>query len=151
VLDVGFTELVLIAGVGLIVLGPERLPVVTRTVGALLGRAQRYVSDVKNDIQRQMDLEELKKAKQSVEDMGASLQSSMQGVEKEVSSVAESVSSTVGEWSDDELSSAFDRRSGYFMNAPERSWTDEQADQRVRDKLRARLRKRYHVKRARYD
>ena len=150
-LDVGFTELVLIAGVGLIVLGPERLPVVTRTVGALLGRAQRYVSDVKNDIQRQMDLEELKKAKQSVEDMGASLQSSMQGVEKEVSSVAESVSSTVGEWSDDELSSAFDRRSGYFMSAPERSWTDEQADQRVRDKLRARLRKRYHVKRARYD
>jgi sec-independent protein translocase protein TatB len=66
VFDVGFTELMVIALVGLIVIGPERLPRVARTVGHLLGRLQRYVSDVKSDINREMQLEELKKLQQQV-------------------------------------------------------------------------------------
>lgn len=64
--DVGFSELVVIALVGLIVIGPERLPKVARTVGHLLGRLQRYVSDVKADINREMQLEELKKLQSQV-------------------------------------------------------------------------------------
>lgn len=59
--DVGFSELLVIGIVALIVIGPEKLPAVARTVGHLLGRAQRYVSDVKSDINREMQLEELKK------------------------------------------------------------------------------------------
>ncbi|MDO9243637.1 MAG: Sec-independent protein translocase protein TatB, partial [Rhodocyclaceae bacterium] len=59
--DIGFTELMLIALVGLIVIGPERMPKVARTVGHLLGRLQRYVGDVKADIKREMQIEELKK------------------------------------------------------------------------------------------
>jgi sec-independent protein translocase protein TatB len=55
--DIGFSELILLAVVALVVVGPKRLPVATRTFGTLMGRAQRYVSDVKSDIQRQMDLE----------------------------------------------------------------------------------------------
>lgn len=59
--DVGFSELLVIAIVALVVIGPERLPGVARTVGHLLGRAQRYVNDVKSDIHREMQLDELKK------------------------------------------------------------------------------------------
>ena len=53
--------------VALIVIGPEKLPRVARTVGTLLGKAQRYVADVKAEVNRSMDLEELKKMKETVE------------------------------------------------------------------------------------
>lgn len=59
--DVGFSELVVIALVALIVIGPERLPRVARTAGALLGRMQRYVHDVKSEVRREMELEDLKR------------------------------------------------------------------------------------------
>lgn len=64
--DIGFTELMVIALVGLIVIGPERMPKVARTVGHLLGRLQRYVGDVKADINREMQLDELKKMQSEV-------------------------------------------------------------------------------------
>lgn len=68
--DISFSEIVIIATAALIVLGPERLPKVARTLGHLFGRAQRYVNEVKNDIQREMELEELKKWKTSIEEAG---------------------------------------------------------------------------------
>lgn len=75
--DVSFTELMLIGVVALIVIGPERLPKVARTAGHLLGRAQRYVSDVKSDIQREIDLDEMNKLKKQMDDAAQSLQASM--------------------------------------------------------------------------
>lgn len=72
--DISFAELVVIAVVALIVVGPERLPKVARTLGYLLGRAQRYVADVKSDIQREMELEELKKLKASMEGAARSME-----------------------------------------------------------------------------
>lgn len=72
--DIGFTELIVIALVGLIVIGPERMPKVARTVGHLLGRLQRYVSDVKSDINREMQLEELKKLQSQVVDQARDLE-----------------------------------------------------------------------------
>lgn len=77
--DLGFSELILIAVVTLVVVGPERLPKVARTAGHLLGRLQRYVSDVKSDIQREMQLEELKKLQQQVEHQARELETSMRG------------------------------------------------------------------------
>ncbi len=62
--DVGISELMVIAVVALVVIGPERLPKVARTAGLLLGRLQRYVSDVKADINREIQLDELKKLQQ---------------------------------------------------------------------------------------
>lgn len=76
-LDVSFTELMLIGVVALIVIGPERLPKVARTVGHLLGRAQRYVADVKTDIQREINLDEMNKLKKQMDDAASSLQASM--------------------------------------------------------------------------
>jgi sec-independent protein translocase protein TatB len=76
--DISFTEILVIAVVGLVVIGPERLPKVARTLGHLFGRAQRYANDVKNDIQREMELEELKKWKASVEGAARSIEDSVQ-------------------------------------------------------------------------
>lgn len=64
--DVAFSELVVIALVALIVIGPERLPQVARTAGHMWSRLQRYVTTVKNDISNEMDLEEARKMKQSL-------------------------------------------------------------------------------------
>ncbi|MCX7896970.1 MAG: Sec-independent protein translocase protein TatB [Rhodocyclaceae bacterium] len=72
--DIGFSELMVIALVGLIVIGPEKLPRVARTVGHLLGRAQRYVADVKADIQREIQLEELKKMQAEIEAQAKSVE-----------------------------------------------------------------------------
>ena len=75
--DVGFSELLVIGIVALVVIGPEKLPRVARTVGALLGRMQRYVNDVKADINREIELDELKKLQTTVQDAAASIQTSM--------------------------------------------------------------------------
>jgi sec-independent protein translocase protein TatB len=79
--DIGFSELLVIAVVALLVIGPERLPRVARTLGHLFGRMQRYVNDVKADISREMELEELRKLQSTVEDAARAIQGS---VEKEV-------------------------------------------------------------------
>lgn len=76
--DLSFSEIMVIGIVALIVIGPERLPKVARTVGHLVGRAQRYVSNVKTDIQREMELSELNNLKNQVHDAAQSMQASMQ-------------------------------------------------------------------------
>ena len=75
--DVGFSELLVIGVVALIVIGPERLPKVARTLGHLFGRAQRYVNDVKADINREMQLDELKKLQAEVTDSARAFEDSM--------------------------------------------------------------------------
>jgi len=75
--DVGFSELLVIGIVALVVIGPEKLPRVARTVGALLGRMQRYVNDVKADINREIELDELKNLKTTVQDAARSIETSV--------------------------------------------------------------------------
>jgi sec-independent protein translocase protein TatB len=77
-IDLGISKIALIGAVALIVIGPEKLPRVARTVGALLGKAQRYVADVKAEVNRSMDLEELKKMKDTVETAARDVQSGIQ-------------------------------------------------------------------------
>ena len=67
-IDLGISKMALIGAVALIVIGPEKLPRVARTVGHLLGKAQRYVADVKAEVNRSIELEELKKMKTQFED-----------------------------------------------------------------------------------
>jgi len=75
--DIGFSELFIIMLVGLLVIGPERLPKVARTLGALFGRLQRYVNDVKADISREVELDELRKMKTEFEDAARSVEKSV--------------------------------------------------------------------------
>lgn len=84
--DVGLSELMVIAVVALVVIGPERLPRVARTAGLLLGRLQRYVSDVKADINREIQLDELKKLQQQVSDQVTGLTASVTHEMREVES-----------------------------------------------------------------
>ncbi|WP_411288124.1 Sec-independent protein translocase protein TatB [Phenylobacterium sp.] len=94
-LDIGISEIAVILVVALVVIGPERLPRVARTIGTLMGRAQRYVSDVKAEVNREMELEELRKLqtqmqdaargfKEQVSTAGAEMQSAVSDVEKQL-------------------------------------------------------------------
>ena len=85
-IDIGITKLAIIGGIALIVIGPEKLPGLAKTIGTLLGRARRYVADVKEEVNRSMDLDELKKMKDTVEsavrDVDNSIQTSAADFEK---------------------------------------------------------------------
>ena len=91
--DVSLSEMMVIAVVALVVIGPERLPKVARTAGLLLGRLQRYVGDVKADINREIQLDELKKLQQQMTDQVTNLEASvtheMREVESSVNKVIE--------------------------------------------------------------
>ena len=94
-IDFGFDKIALIGAVALIVIGPEKLPRVARTVGHLLGKAQRYVADVKAEVNRSIELEELKKMKTQFEDAA-------RNVEQTVSSEINQASSDIEKsWASD--------------------------------------------------
>lgn len=76
-IDLGISKMALIGAVALIVIGPEKLPRVARTVGTLLGKAQRYVADVKSEVSRSMDLDELKKMRETMTEAARDVQSSI--------------------------------------------------------------------------
>jgi sec-independent protein translocase protein TatB len=84
VFDIGVTKLAIIGGIALIVIGPEKLPSLARTVGALLGRARRYVADVKEEVNRSVDLESLRKMKDTMESAVQDVQTSIQTSADEV-------------------------------------------------------------------
>ena len=97
--DIGFSELMVIGVVALIVIGPERLPKVARTLGHLFGRMQRYVNDVKADISREMELDELKKLQASMQDAARSFESSVNrevhATETELQKIAQEANPTI--------------------------------------------------------
>ena len=92
-IDFGFDKIALIGAVALIVIGPEKLPKVARTVGHLFGKAQRYVADVKAEVNRSIELDELKKMKSQFEDAARDVEQTVR------SEVNEARSSFETEWS----------------------------------------------------
>ena len=95
--DIAFSEIVVIAVVALIVIGPERLPKVARTLGHMFGRLQRYVNDVKADINREMELDELRKLKSEVQTAASEFESSINKAAQEVDSGVRSVETELNE------------------------------------------------------
>jgi sec-independent protein translocase protein TatB len=98
--DFGFSEMGVAAVIALIVLGPERLPRVARQLGQWIGKLQRYVSDVKADINRQMDLEDLRKLQTEVtsaaKEVESSVRSAVDGAQAEFDSIASSIKDESG-------------------------------------------------------
>ncbi len=94
--DIGITKLAIVGGIALVVIGPEKLPSVAKTIGTLLGRARRYVADVKDEVNRSMDLDELKKMKDSLEgaarEVDQTIQTSAQNFEKDWAQTTAAVS-----------------------------------------------------------
>jgi sec-independent protein translocase protein TatB len=76
--DMSMGELAIIGAVALVVIGPEKLPKVARTVGAWVGRMQRYANTVKADIQREMDVDNLRQLEAEMKSAGKSLMGDMQ-------------------------------------------------------------------------
>ena len=99
--DIGFSEMIVIAVIALIVLGPEKLPRVARTAGHLLGRMQRYVNDVKADINREIELEELRKLQKEMQSTAQSIQQTVTGeisaVENQFKQIADNTNQVVAD------------------------------------------------------
>src|SRR5436305_733819 len=115
--DIGFSEIVVIAVVALVVIGPEKLPKVARTLGHMFGRLQRYVGEVKADITREIELDELRKLQtevkeaardfeQSVTMVATDFKSSVRDVETQLNSVASDVAATASPTGDPALTEA---------------------------------------------
>ena len=115
--DIGFSELVVVGIVALIVIGPERLPKVARTAGHLLGRFQRYASSVKSDISREMQMDELRKVGEGFKE---SVESTISEVQSQANVVDDYLKEELG-YSDKALTQQKD---------PEAEW-DESADSPV--------------------
>jgi sec-independent protein translocase protein TatB len=102
VLDIGFSKLFIIGGIALVVIGPERLPKVARMVGTMLGRAQRYVAEVKSEVSRSIELDELNKARQAFESAAHDVERSAKDLHQEVdhalSSMGRSVDDDEAQW-----------------------------------------------------
>jgi sec-independent protein translocase protein TatB len=97
--DIGFSELLVIGLVALIVIGPEKLPRVARTLGHLAGRLQRYVADVKADINREIELDELRKMRDEMQkaasDIETSVHSEVAKTQAELDKTAEELNKSV--------------------------------------------------------
>jgi len=110
-LDFSFGELAVISAVALVVLGPERLPKVARTVGEWAGKAQRYVSQVKADINREMELAELKKLQEQARGIAHEFESAVQnevkGIESGVNSAVSAAAPETGSLGTDDYRAAW--------------------------------------------
>ncbi len=93
-IDLGVSKLALIAVVALVVIGPERLPKVARMAGNLMGRAQRYMAEVKSEVNRQVELDELKKMQEAATSAVKDVQSSMNQVESGLSEIGQNLNSS---------------------------------------------------------
>ena len=98
-IDFGFDKIALIGAVALVVIGPEKLPRVARTVGHMLGKAQRYVADVKAEVNRSIELEELKKVKTQFEDAARDVEKSVQDEVNQASSEFNAIATS---WNQDQ-------------------------------------------------
>ena len=112
-IDFGFDKIALIGAVALIVIGPEKLPRVARTVGHFLGKAQRYVADVKAEVNRSIELEELQKMKSQFEAAARDVESS---VTREMN---EAKSSLESGWKSEDVDAAANALQDLSTPAPE--------------------------------
>jgi sec-independent protein translocase protein TatB len=104
--DIGFSEIVLIAVVALVVLGPERLPKAARTLGLLFGRLQRYVNEVKADVSREMELDELRKLQSEMQGAAREFQQSVTNAANEVATGARNIQSQLNDAGAEALATA---------------------------------------------
>lgn len=116
-IDLGISKLALIGVVALVVIGPEKLPKVARTVGALLGKAQRYVADVKAEVNRTMELEELKKMKTSMEEAARDVETSLHETTKDFESEWSEATAGLQDASSS-TSSSFNPADAYSIGSP---------------------------------
>jgi sec-independent protein translocase protein TatB len=130
--DFSFGELAVIGAVALVVLGPERLPKVARSVGEWAGKAQRYVAQVKNEINREIELSELKKLQEEARETARSVESSIQqgvsGLQSDLNSTASALNSGLEGTANSTGSAASD----YSWDSTGSSWESRRFNRRYK-------------------
>ncbi|MFK7964208.1 MAG: Sec-independent protein translocase protein TatB [Burkholderiaceae bacterium] len=128
--DIAFTELVIMAVIALLIVGPERLPKLARQVGEWAGKLQRYVNDVKSDLNRQMELEELRNIKSEVTDAARELEKSVKSTVESTQKDFDSLSTSLT-GDDDPVAQANEA-------AAQTDWDKVYEARRTRERLRER-------------
>ena len=132
-LDVGFFEIIIVALACLLIVGPERLPVVFKTLGILVGRAQNYVSKVKSDVEKELNFSEYEATKTELEDFGKKYGEELLSLENEIHDLSSSI-----EGSSESLSE--EKTIRFHINSPKLSWREENFQLKIRERVRARIR-----------
>ena len=132
-LDVGFFEIVIVALACLLIVGPERLPVVFKTLGILVGRAQNYVSKVKSDVEKELNFSEYEATKTELKDFGKKYGEELLSLENEIHDLSSSI-----EGSSESLSE--EKMIRFHINSPKLSWREENFQLKIRERVRARIR-----------
>ncbi len=127
--DISFSEMLIVAVVALVVIGPERLPKVARQAGMWTTKLRRYVEDVKSDFNRQIELSELRTLKKDVEDAAKSIEGSVSGAVSDMKSSFDSVQHALEEPHDD---------SGSRASEATTNWEQVYATRRTREKIKDR-------------
>ena len=131
-LDVGFFEIVIVALACLLIVGPERLPVVFKTLGILAGRAQNYVSKVKSDVEKELNFSEYEAAKDELKGFGKKYGEELLSLENEIHDLSSSI-----EGPSESLS---EKNNSLSYQFPKLSWREENFQLKIRERVRARIR-----------
>ena len=132
-LDVGFFELIIVALACLLIVGPERLPVLFKTLGILAGRAQNYISKVKLDVENELRVDEYKTAQDDIKDFGEQYGKELVSLENEIRDLSESIGSS-------NTPTIEEKKIRFYINSPALSWKEENFQLKIREKVRNRLR-----------
>jgi sec-independent protein translocase protein TatB len=131
VLDIGFFELGIIGLACLLVVGPKRLPVLFKTFGVLLSKGQSYVSQVKSDVEKEIDLSEFKDAENEINNIKENCNEEFISLNKELQDLSASVNNT-------EESISQEKNIKFFINSPKLSWKEENFQLKLREKVKLR-------------
>ena len=132
-LDVGFFEIVIVALACLLIVGPERLPVVFKTLGILAGRAQNYVSKVKSDVEKELNFSEYEATKDELNNFGKKYGEELISLENEIHDLSSSIESSSESLSEGKIIR-------FHINSPKLSWREENFQLKIRERVRARIR-----------
>tara|TARA_A200000113_G_C8758447_1_gene320259 strand:+ start:351 stop:770 length:420 start_codon:yes stop_codon:yes gene_type:complete len=131
VLDIGFFELGIIGLACLLVVGPKRLPVLFKTFGVLLSKGQSYVSQVKSDVEKEINLSEFKDAENEINNIKENCNEEFISLNKELQDLSASVNNT-----EDSISQ--EKNIKFFINSPKLSWKEENFQLKIREKVKLR-------------
>lgn len=129
--DIAFSEMIIAAVIALLVVGPERLPKMARFVGEWIGKLQRYVNEVKADLNRQVELEELRNLQKEVTSAARDIEGSVRDTVSSTQKDFDSLSSSLTGDADPVTTSS-------LGSAPANDWETRYEQRRVRERLRDR-------------
>ena len=130
-LDIGFFELGIIGLACLLVVGPKRLPVLFKTFGVLLSKGQSYVSQVKSDVEKEINLSEFKDAENEINNIKKNCNEEFISLNKELQDLSASVNNT-----EDSISQ--EKNIKFFINSPKLSWKEENYQLKLRERVKLR-------------